>query len=112
MVSVEAFRTMALTFEGAEELPHFEKTSFRINKKIFATLDIENKRACLLLSPVDQSAFSAYDSNIIYAVPNKWGMKGATYMELDKVKKEVCIDALTVAYCKVAPKKLGEKYVQ
>ncbi len=99
-----------MAFEETEELPHFEKTSFRVNKKIFATLDIKNKRACLMLSPIDQSAFSTFDPSIIYPVPNKWGQKGATYVELSNVKKSVLLDALTVAYCKVAPKRLGEKY--
>src|SRR5258705_10120361 len=82
MVTIETFRQLALSFPGAIELPHFEKTSFRVNKKIFATLDIKNTRACLILSETDQSVFSAYDKSVIYPVPNKWGTKGATFVEL------------------------------
>jgi predicted DNA-binding protein (MmcQ/YjbR family) len=39
MLSIKKFRQIALSFPGTEELPHFEKTSFRVKKKIFATLD-------------------------------------------------------------------------
>lgn len=98
MVDTETARLLALSLEGAVEHPHFERTSFRVNKKIFATLDVVSNRVCVMLSPVDQSAFSTYDRSIIYPVPNKWGDKGATYIELDRVREEVLMDALTVAY--------------
>jgi hypothetical protein len=110
MIDIPTARKLALSFEGAVELPHFEKTSFRINKKIFATMDIKSKRVCLLLSLIDQSVFSAVDKSVIYPVPNKWGKKGATYVELQKVRKDLFRDALTCAYCRVAPKKLAGQY--
>ena len=97
MISVEAFRKLALSFEGATEQPHFGKTSFR-SKKIFATLDEKNALACLMLSPVDQSVFCVLDKSIIYPVPNKWGKQGATYFDLKKVRKDILKDALTQAY--------------
>ncbi len=89
MVSIETFRQLALSLPNTNEEPHFEKTSFRINKKIFATLDVKNNRACLLFDVIQQSVFSAYDNTIIYPVPNKWGQKGATFVELKKVRKSV-----------------------
>jgi hypothetical protein len=110
MVSIETVRQLALSFEEAVELPHFEKTSFRVNKKIFATMDEKKKLVCLLLTPVDQSVFCTYDKSVIYPVPNKWGLKGATYVQLQKIPKKMLKDALAVAYCTVAPKNLGEKY--
>ena len=105
MVNIETFRQLALSFPGAIELPHFEKTSFRVHKKIFATLDIKNTRACLILSETDQSVFSAYDKSIIYPVPNKWGAKGATFVELKNVPKNMLKDALKRAYSKIITKK-------
>ena len=105
MVTIETFRQLALSFPGAIELPHFEKTSFRVNKKIFATLDIKNTRACLILSETDQSVFSAYDKSVIYPVPNKWGTKGATFVELRMVPKSILKDALKQAYNKIITKK-------
>lgn len=110
MVDIETAKYLALSFDEAVELPHFDLASFRVRKKIFATLDIKNKRVCIILTPVDQSVFCSFNKLIIYPVPNKWGLSGATYIELQKVKKEMFKDALTVAYCIVAPKSLAEKY--
>src|SRR5688572_28716749 len=98
MVDAETFRQMALALPGAIELPHFEKASFRVNKKIFATLDVQNNRVCLMLTPEDQSVFSLHDKTIIYPVPNKWGLQGATFAELATVHPDLLNDALEQAY--------------
>ena len=110
MISISAFRQMALSFEEAEEQLHFEKTSFKVNKKIFATMDIINKEAIVKLSLKDQSVFCSFDQAIIYPVPGKWGLQGWTIIELKTVKKDMLKDALTISYCNTAPKRLAEKY--
>lgn len=98
MVSLKSFTLMALSFPGTVELPHFEKTSFRVKKKIFATLSAKTSIACVLLSEVDQSVFCKIDAEIIYPVPNKWGLKGATYVNLKKINKDLLSDILETAY--------------
>ena len=100
MVSIETFRKLALSFDDSSEEPHFELTSFRVNKKIFATLNIEKKMVCLMLNELDQSVFITFDLSIIYPVPNKWGKKGATYVDLVKVSKSILKDGLAHAYQK------------
>lgn len=112
MVSVQIFQQLALHFEEAVELPHFEKLSFRVNKKIFATLDITNNRAVVKLSPVDQSVFCAFDRSVIYPAAGKWGQHGWTVIELKKVKKRMLEDALRISYCSIASRKLAEKYLK
>jgi predicted DNA-binding protein (MmcQ/YjbR family) len=109
MVDIETFRQLALSFPGTVELPHFDKASFRVNKKIFATLDIENKRACVMLAEIDQSVFSRFGKTVIYPVPNKWGTKGATYVELKTVRKGMLKDALAQAYNKIIGSKPASK---
>lgn len=109
MVSIDTFRKLALSFPEATEESHFEKTSFRVKKKIFATYDDVKKRACIKLSAIDQSVFAAADKTIIFPVDNKWGKQGWTLIEMTKVKKELFVDALTTAYCEVAPKKLADQ---
>jgi predicted DNA-binding protein (MmcQ/YjbR family) len=108
MVSIDTFRKLALSFPEATEEPHFEKTSFRVKKKIFASYDDKKKRACVKLSEIDQNVFSSVDNTIIFPVDNKWGKQGWTLIEMNKVRKELFIDALTTAYCEVAPKKLAD----
>ena len=109
MVTIDTLRKLALSLPEATEDPHFEKTSFRVKKKIFATYDDKLKRACIKLSEIDQDVFSAADKSIIFPVDNKWGKQGWTLIEMKKVRKELFIDALTTAYCEVAPKKLAEQ---
>ena len=110
MISNQQFREMALSFAEASEIPHFQKTSFRVNKKIFATLDENSARACLPFSEIDQSVFITFDKSVIYPVPNKWGKQGWTFIELQKIEEETMLDALKAAYRKVAPKRLGNLY--
>lgn len=106
MITNQQFRTLALSFPETIELPHFENTSFRVNKKIFASLNEKEKRACLKLTAQDQDLFSLFDKTIVYPVPNKWGKQGWTLVELSKIKKETLMDLLKAAYMNVAPKKL------
>jgi hypothetical protein len=57
MVDIDTFRTLAMSFPEVEELPHFEKASFRIKKKIFATLTESKLQASIRLSAVDHPFF-------------------------------------------------------
>lgn len=109
MVSIDTFRKLALSFPETTEEPHFEKTSFRVKKKIFATYDGIKKITCLKLSEIDQNVFSSADKSIIFPVDNKWGNQGWTLIDMKKVHKNLFVDALTTAYCEVAPKKLADQ---
>ncbi len=108
MVSIITFRKLALLFPETTEEAHFEKTSFKVKKKIFATCDGINKIACIKFSEIEQSVFASAAINIIYPANNKWGKQGWTFIEMKKVNKDLFADALTTAYCEVAPKKLVE----
>ncbi len=105
MVSIGIFRSLALQLEESSESPHFEKTSFRVKNKIFATLDEKTKRAVLKLDVVNQSVFSAFDKTSIYPVDGAWGKQGWTAVELKKVRKDLLKDALNIAHSLVTPKK-------
>ena len=105
MVSIENFRKLAMSFPDATEESHFEKISFRIKKKIFATFDEKNNRAVLKLNEIDQSVFCASSEIIFYPIPNKWGKQGWTIVELSKVRPEMFEDALILSYESVITKK-------
>jgi len=109
MVTVETFRQMALSLPGVIELPHFDRASFRVNKRIFATMQEEKKIAVLMFSPLEQSVFCAFDKNIIYPVPGGWGRQGATTFELGKIKKAMLKDALSVVYNETVEKTKKKK---
>ena len=98
MVSIKNFKELALSFPETFERPHFEKTSFRVKNKIFATLSEETNLAVVKLSEIDQSVFCSFDKSVIYPVDNKWGRQGWTAIHLKKVRKDMLRDALTTAY--------------
>lgn len=105
----EQLRTLALSFPETTEEPHFEKTSFRVKKKIFVTYDEKSDKATIKLSAIDQDVFSSAPGSAIYPVPNKWGKQGWTQVEMSEVNTDLFTDALTTAYCEVAPKKLAQQ---
>lgn len=93
---------MALGYPEVTEHPHFEKTSFRVNKKIFATMDEKNKKATLKLSEVDQSVFCSFDKKIFNPANGAWGKQGWTTVEMGTVPATVLKDALAKAYLHVS----------
>ncbi|MFZ4545549.1 MAG: MmcQ/YjbR family DNA-binding protein [Saprospiraceae bacterium] len=105
MVACTTFTQLALSMPDAVEEPHFEKRSFRIKKKIFATLDEKNKRAVLKFSAIDQSVFCSMAPQAIYQVENSWGKQGWTMVDLQLVDEEVMKDAIAVAYSTVLGKR-------
>lgn len=109
MLTIETVRKLALSFPETTEEPHFEKASFRVKKKIFATFDSKKNQACVKLSEIDQNVFSMVDKNAIYPVDNKWGKQGWTIIEMGKINQNILEDILITAYCEVAPKKLAEQ---
>ena len=104
MVDLETARQLALSMPGTVEQDHHGMPSFRANKKIFATLWVKDQRMMVKLSPVDQSVFNSIDPAVFYPVPNKWGLKGATFVDLTKVRPDMLEDALTIAWEGVAAK--------
>ena len=108
MVTFEALKKLALSFPETSEAPHFEKTSFRVKGKIFATYDRHTNRACIKLGESDQDIFSLGNGGVIFPVDNKWGKQGWTIVELAAVGDELFAAALTTAYRTVAPKKLSD----
>jgi hypothetical protein len=105
MVTIQQFREWALSFPGAVELPHFDRISFRLGKKIFATYWAKEDLAMLKLSMIDQDVFCVFKPQWIYPVPGTWGEKGATYFRLGKMRKDLFQAALKQAYLLLQAKK-------
>ena len=87
MVSLNTARQLALSLPEAEEQSHFHLPDFRVKKKIFASLHEDKNLMMVKLNTIDQSVFCEIDSTIIYPVPGGWGKKGATFINLKKIKK-------------------------
>jgi hypothetical protein len=111
MISAANFRTMSLHFDQASEKPHFEKASFRIKAKIFATLDSAKKSATLKLTETDQSVYCLIRPVIAIPATGAWGKQGWTVFDLTKVSKSIMSEALKKAYANLAPKKTAKSTV-
>jgi hypothetical protein len=104
----ELISGIVLSFPEVTEAPHFEKISYRVKDKIFATIGENADLICVKLSVFDQDIFCLHDPKIIFPVPNKWGKLGWTYVDLKSISKGMLKEILVSAYCAVAPKKLAE----
>ena len=99
MITATDFEQMALSFMGVEQKPHFERTGFAVKgKRMFATYLAANNTANVFLTPQEQQVFCEMDNKHIYPVAKKWGEKGATTFELNKVPREYVLEALLSAY--------------
>lgn len=92
------FRQIALSFADTAEVPHFEKRAFRNSKKIFASLLESTGIGVALLTPAEQYVFCKLDEKNIYPVPNKWGLKGATCINIKNIPKKILKEILKTAY--------------
>ena len=110
MISTSNARQLALSLPEVEEKKHFHLPDFRVKNKIFASLHEDKGLMMVKLNPVDQSVFCSFDKTSIYPVPGGWGRKGATFVNLKKVKKQMLLDALSTAWKTVAPKTMVKKY--
>jgi hypothetical protein len=106
MVSLSNARSLASSLPGVEEKSHFQTPDFRVRGKIFASLHADKNIMMVKLNLVDQSVFCAIDKLMIFPVPGGWGKRGATFIDLKKVKKSILEDALLRAWKNVAPSKL------
>jgi hypothetical protein len=106
MITGKKFMELALSFPGTAQKPHFERTGFSvIGKRMYATYLDKNNTANIFLTPKEQTVFCKMDPGNIYPVPNKWGEKGATTFELDKVREEFVMEALLSAYNEILKSK-------
>lgn len=105
-MSHEEVKKIALSFPESIESPHFEKTSIRVRKKIFATVDLRRQTLVVKLSVIDQSVFCDMLPALVRPVPGGWGKKGWTEVEYIHLDKEALTDLMKTAYCEVAPKSL------
>jgi hypothetical protein len=81
MMTTAEFRDIALSFEGVSEQAHFDRLAFRA-KRIFASIAPDHKSANLLLTPEDQQLRCAIHSISLSPIPNKWGQRGWTTLDL------------------------------
>lgn len=102
---MEMVRELALALPGASEQDHFGRPSFRVGKRIFATLWPKEGKAMVKLTGAQQADFEEEYPGTFARVPGHWGMQGATFVMLTgekKVTKAALRRALRMAWESVA----------
>ena len=98
-MTVDDFRRIALSFEGAEEKSHVGLPDFRVGGRIFATLASERQGyGNLKLTPEQQTAFVEELPNVFVPIAGGWGRMGMTHVRLSVVDEEVLHGALRMAW--------------
>jgi hypothetical protein len=103
---IDRFRRLALALPEAVEMPHFDLASFRVNKRIFATIHEDDGRVMVKFTPEQQDEWCERHAGTVYPVLGRWGEGGATFIDLRTATATLLKDALSVAWGNAAPKRL------
>lgn len=96
------FRRMALAFDGVVEGSHMGHADFRVGgKKIFCTLNAEETRGMVSLTPDQQKSLMGEHPGVFVPASGAWGLHGSTMVELSRADPEVVGEALTCAWQRV-----------
>lgn len=102
-ISTARFRKLALSLEGATEVPHMDRAAFRTTKRIFATLAADGRSANLALDHEVQAAVCEARPDAFAPVPGGWGRMGYTTVDLGTVTEADLTRALTEAHARSLP---------
>jgi hypothetical protein len=103
-----AFRRLALSLPEAHEEPHFERTSFRIGKKIFATMTADGREAMVPVKDADLlQALLVEHPEVFFSYGGWTDRNGSLGVRLAKVEASMMKDLVTEAWKRIAPKRLA-----
>lgn len=99
-------RRLALALPEAVEAPHFDRASFRVRGKIFATLPPSGDSVVLMLPiEIQEAVMQAHPSKIRPLAP-AWQSRGSTELLLEGISGAELGGLLLSAWRKIAPKSL------
>jgi YjbR protein len=92
------FRRIALGMDGAVEGSHMNHPDFRVNGRIFATLDHDEASGMVKLSPHEQRQFMQAYPDIFVPAAGAWGRQGCTLVAVADADENVLGEAVTLAW--------------
>lgn len=98
-MTIDDFRRIALSLEGAEESSHMGQPDFRVGGRIFATLAPASQGyGNLMLTPEQQAAFVGELPQVFLPIHGGWGRMGMTHIRLAAATEDVLAGALRTAW--------------
>ena len=104
-----AFRRIALGFEGAFESEHMGHPDFRAHDRVFATLRGDGKHGMVALTPEQQRRFIDEHPDAFAPASGAWGRSGSTMVTLAKIDENTLGEAMTLAWQNAAAKAAAPK---
>ena len=98
MLSAKDFRRIVLGLRDAVESAHMGHPDFRVNGRIFASLDDDETRAMVVLTPEEQERFVREYPSAFEPESGAWGRAGCTRVHLAAVDEEALGEAATLAF--------------
>jgi hypothetical protein len=103
-VNAEAVRRLALALPEATEEPHFERTSFRVKGKIFATVAPDGSSMNVFVDDEQREIMCRVDPKAYETLT--WGKIAYLHVHLKKAKARDVGTLLRSAWERKAPRKL------
>ena len=103
-MKIAEVRRLALALPEATEAPHFDRTSFRVRDKIFATVDADGSGMNVFVDDEQRELMSKVDPQAYET--RMWGKSGYLHVHLAKAKARDVDALLDSAWQRKAPKKL------
>ena len=101
----KAFQRLALAFPDAHEEPHFERTSFRIGKKIFATMTPDGTEAMVRVDPAGVDALLTTHPAVFFSYGGWTLRNGSLGIHLAKPDATMIGELLVDSWKHSAPKR-------
>ena len=92
------FRRIARGMQGAIEASHMGHPDFRAHGRIFATLNAEETRGVVMLTPEQQQMFLADHPAMFSPAAGAWGRSGSTMVHLDAADEDTVGEVVTLAW--------------
>ncbi len=105
-MTADDIRALALSLPEAGEQPHFERTSFRVRGKIFATLPPDGDLVVLKLPVEIKESLVQSDPEAVIPLPGGWDRGGWTQIAIGGMETAKLADLIRLAWAQVAPKSL------
>jgi hypothetical protein len=101
----DELRRLALGLPGAHEAPHFERTSFRVGKRIFATMTADGTEAMVRVAPPERVRELLDGMPGVFFSYGGWTERGgAVGVRLAAVDPRLLEDLLVESWQRIAPK--------
>jgi hypothetical protein len=97
-MTADDFRRLALGMAGAVESAHMGHPDFRANGRIFASLQADDQRGMVKLTPEEQRECMRADPRMFVPATGAWGRQGCTMVQFELADEATVRGAVLLAW--------------